>query len=427
MTRPRQQILPCIAGLLLNALLAVSLHAPVAFPRLSDSVHYDDDARAFLQRRSQLEGALLSGIINGSSDDESKAFWDSYQRYLDGEMQRTFPASHNASFRILVVSPVKGTSIAVEGFRYNMRKLMENKAGDTFDFALFHYDNDASEWLKHRWYTNADGPVVLRRIQPLCKAQAWTLIEPDMAKRYDYVWLMDGDLRFDMFSWDLYRTVLASLQPLVSQPAIVPKKPGKRSTDKHKLRMTGRVRGLFPIAREVDRTETMAVLVSTQLWPAMHERMQHSDLSTVWYLNDVWDLAAYMSAVECGHAGVLLVNAAPVRHMNYRDLFDADKVPERDVTCTRGCGGHGENCRALSAVEAQLLRDGLRGVCDIARSPGLSCTSNVSECREQLVERLPSREWVESTDGRVAALKYRCNKATGDWKTRLNDDCEAFE
>lgn len=420
------RMLACIAGLV-NALLAAGLHVPLAQTRLLDALHDDDDTRAFLARRQELEEAFMSDVVNGSSEDEAKEYWASYQRYLDREMQRTFPSSRG-SFRILVVSPVKGTASAVEGFRYNMKKLMANKAGDVFEFALFHYDNDEAEWRKHHWYTDDHGAVVLRHTQPLCKAQAWTLIEPEMAKRYDYVWLMDGDLRFDMFSWDLYRTILASLDPLVSQPAIVPKKPGRRSTDKHKLRMTGRVKGLFPVAREVERTETMAALVSSRLWPAMHERMQHSDLHTVWFLNDVWDLAAHMSTIECGQTGILLVNAAPVRHMNYHDLFDADKVPERSFTCVRGCGEDGANCRPLSRSEAQLLREGAsRGACDVGGSAGLSCSGNVSACREQLAERLPGREWVEAADGKILALKYRCKKATGDWKKRLNDDCEAFE
>lgn len=308
-----------------------------------------------------------------------------------------------------------------------MRALLANKAGDTFEFALFHYDNEESEWMKHHWYSDKQGSVIMRRAQPLCKAEAWTLITPAMAKQYDYIWLIDGDLRLDMFSWDLYRTVLASLDPLVSQPSIVPKKPGRRSTDKHKLRMTGRVHGLFPIAREVERTETMAVLVSSRLWPAMHERMQNSDLHTVWYLNDVWDLAAHSSAMECGRTGVLLVNAAPVRHMNYHDLFDADKVPERNFSCVRGCGENDANCQPLRRSEVSLLRDGLHDLCDLTNSTGLSCTSDVGKCREQLVEHLPSREWVESSDGSILKMKYNCSKATGSWKTRLNDDCEAWE
>mmetsp|Transcript_72193 Transcript_72193/g.223046 ORF Transcript_72193/g.223046 Transcript_72193/m.223046 type:complete len:422 (-) Transcript_72193:14-1279(-) len=410
------------ACLLLNALIAASLRAPSALPAASPQ---DEDA-AFLARREQLEDTFLKGIINGSTDEDAKSYWASYQAYLGRRLQKMYPSTRGP-FRILVVSPVKGSAVAVEGFRYNMKKLAANKAGDAFDFALFHYDDDDSEWKQHHWYSDRDGAVVMRHKQPLCKAQAWTLIMPEMAKQYDYVWLMDGDLRFDMFSWDLYRAVLAGLEPLVSQPSVVAKKPGRRSTDKHKLRMTGRVRGLFPIAREVERTETMAVLVSARLWPAMHERMQHSDLHTVWFLNDVWDMAAHMATIECGHTGVLLVNAAPVRHMNYHDLFDADKVPTRSFSCVRGCGEGGANCRPLSGSEAALLREGLDGACDVKASAGLSCTGEVGECREQLAEKLPSREWVESADGGISAVKYSCKKAAGDWKTRLNDDCEAVE
>lgn len=416
-------MLACLLRLLSCTVLAAALRTPLGAARLSDPA---DHGLALSEREgTDLESSIQS-IVHGDSGKELEGAWASYQADLASGIRRTF-SPDSTRFRVLVVSAVKGTpSSLVDSFRYNMKRLVGNEAGDVFEFALFHYDNHDAEWRKHHWYTAEGGAVVMRRTTPLCKAQAWTLVTPDMAAQYDYIWLMDGDLRLDVFSWDLYRTVLSTLKPLVSQPAVIGKKLGARSTDKHKLRMTGRDKGLFPIAREVERTETMAPLISTRLWPAVYERMQHADLHSVWFLNDVWDMAAHMSEIECGQTGALLVNAAPVRHMDHNDLFEAEKVPERMVTCVRGCGQDGANCRPLSRSEAQLLSDGLRGVCDVRRSPGLACTSNVSSCRDQLWQGLSKREWVES-NGSIRVVKYRCNPAQGSLKKRLLDDCEAIE
>mmetsp|Transcript_99853 Transcript_99853/g.321957 ORF Transcript_99853/g.321957 Transcript_99853/m.321957 type:complete len:239 (+) Transcript_99853:1-717(+) len=234
---------------------------------------------------------------------------------------------------------------------------------------------------------------------------------------------MDGDLRLDLFSWDLYRAVLAALEPLVSQPSVVAKGPGMRSTDKHKLRMTGRIRGLFPVAREVERTETMAPLISTRLWGALRERLQQSDNRTVWYLNDLWDMAAYLSAAECGRAGVLLINASPVRHMDYHDLLEPAKVG-RSFSCLRGCGAAGANCRPLAEAEARLLREGLRGFCDVAGSPHLACGAQLNECYRGLVRGVQRRAWAQADNGTILSSAYVCKHANGSWRSRLEDDCE---
>mmetsp|Transcript_119543 Transcript_119543/g.372460 ORF Transcript_119543/g.372460 Transcript_119543/m.372460 type:complete len:547 (+) Transcript_119543:76-1716(+) len=359
--------------------------------------------------RKMKESYATREVLNSTHNDSVSSLWAGYQEELMSAIQSTYP-HRPGNFQVLVVSPVAGDERSVATFEYNMEKLMGNGAGDIFSFALFHYDANTTLWQRAPWYSGSGSPIVFRDARPLCKGQAWSAITPQMASKYDYVWLMDGDLQLDYFSWDLYRSVLSALDPLVSQPAILARDGGGRSTDIGQLRMVGLERGVFPVAREVNRSEGMAVLLQRRVWPALHERLLGNDPRTIWYASDFWDAVALVAALACGRTGVLLVNAAPVRHLNRHDLLAPGSIGESH-NCTKGCGELDVNCRSVSDAERSLIADGLRDYCPVSPdTPHLDCTSvGMRQCEWGLAAEYKKRQWSVLHAGKVSTLHYRCN------------------
>lgn len=278
--------------------------------------------------------------------------WHALQRVMAEEVM----PSPGGPLRVLVVSPVRNNARTVQDFKDNMRALAAtNSDGDHFDYALFHYEGSDSHWMA--WPGYNDTSIVIKSVGLGCKAQFWAQVSPSRAENYDYIWLLDGDLRLDFFSWDLYRAWLFKLAPLISQPSILPREPGERSSDHEDLRMWQDPEKPFAMALEVNRSEVMAPILSARLWGAVHARLVAGDLRSSWYFSDYWDALALAARNAGGSAGILLVNAAPVRHMNCHDLFSGPSH------CTTGCGHGKANCHAVSAAEASIAARSLRGVC----------------------------------------------------------------
>jgi len=361
----------------------------------------DDRPRMFTMKPNQ--AAQVASVVNGSYRGERR-MWPKYQKKLLKKLTATFGKSQGAPLKVLVVSPMSNTLRAVYDFKFNMDMLRKNKARDIFHYALFHYEGTDSVWQPFEWYSNNSKVVMkeTRQRRTMCKQQAWLLVGPELARRYDYLWLMDGDLRLDFFSWDIYRAVLTALDPLVSQPAVVPRNAGARSTDLPELQMVGQYGKGFPVVREVSRSESMTPVLSARLWPALHARFTLNDQSTVWHTNTVWDIIAQLAAGGCGKPSVLLVNAAPVRHMDCHDLF-AHK-------CTRGCGTEQANCRPFVESEKRLIQNVTRDYCTIdTQSPALDC-GHIMDCKETVSAKLSLRQWVDHKEREIIeAVRYSCN------------------
>ncbi|CAE8654789.1 unnamed protein product [Polarella glacialis] len=199
--------------------------------------------------------SLRVRIASGEYTEELVSQWAEYQEKMLNKLSPTGPAK---ILRVLVLSPVSGRVEAVDNFDYNMAKLKNNRQGDVFHFALHHYDNNLTEWLRRPWYFSE--ALVAKSTGPLCKAYTWKTVSVEMAQGYDYIWLMDGDMHLGYFSWDVYRMSLLMLDPLFSQPAIIPRAVGHRASDHHKLNMLSRWgddNDTFPIMLEVDDIEVM--------------------------------------------------------------------------------------------------------------------------------------------------------------------------
>lgn len=333
-------------------------------------------------------------IVAGASDGSNMLErWHSFQRNI----VRNVGQLPNRSLRVLIASPVRNTAQAVRDLEDNWKALnAAGSTGDRFDFALFHYEENNSHWLAWPGYSQPN--FVYKRVRSGCKLQHWARVTPRMVQGYDYLWLLDGDLRLDFFSWDLYRSALLKFEPLVSQPSILPRFSGERASDIPVLNMVQGRGQDFLWAMEVQRTEVMAPMLSTKLWPMVHKRILASDQHTAWYTNTYWDILALAAHLVCDKpTGILLVNAAPVRHMNCHDLF-------RGTTCYTECGAGFANCHAIAESDASMTGD----ICpetnlgalitsgDCAKGAARGTKPDVRYCAESFASRVgsTSRGWL---------------------------------
>jgi hypothetical protein len=369
-------------------------------------------------------GMIWSG---DNSSEEAIAAWAEYQAQMVSYLNTQFwQGKPNSSLRVLVINPVQNSNASVDNFIRNYRKLKNNSFGDVFHFALFFYQGHHALFEKqHEWLKPKDsGPVVFSSRKQLCKAEAWYEITPDMAAKYDYLWLIDGDLGLDLFSWDLYRTVLVNMEPLISQPSVVPKGRGLRSSDLVGLNMKywGRINNMLPIYIEIGRTEIMCTMVSSQLWPSFYNRLEHTDRLSAWFTSDFWDFAALLSKVDCGRPAPLLVNAAPVRHLNFHDLFHSGR-------CSKFCGSDGSNCKNPSDMEMSLLKEnwdtdsytcGKLSGADL-QSLEATCASDfqMRGCRTYLAQSVPNYTMLVYNGTEAQLLPFVCQGKWPDMMTLI--------
>lgn len=320
----------------------------------------------------------LHSVVHGSYSKDVVSAWGEYQVKMLRAMHDK-PLT-NRSFKVLVVSSVTDTDTAVDNFEANLKKLKKNRANDTFEFALNHHDSSNELWKKHSWYTNETGPIVVKKKKHGCKVEFWGQIEPKLAQKYDYVWLLDEDMRLDFFSWDLYRHFLATLDPLVTQPSIVSREKGGRSTNKVWLRMEGPNDGTFGVAHEIDRTEVQAPILSSRIWEPINMRLKAGDLKSEKYVADFWDMAAVLSKIQCQKPNALLINGSPLRHMNYKT----------QTTQKSDCLGVSSkaNNRPLSKPEGLNLLESLKTYCGFTEQSKTHCLKKetLRQCRMRLNE-----------------------------------------
>lgn len=364
------------------------------------------------------DGFLRQVWLGDKLSDQASAMWAEYQAQIVSHLNWEFWHGHrDVSLRVLVVNPVQNSHKALDNFVRNYQKLQNNSFGDVFHFALFFYQGSNDKFTEHDWYHDPDGPVVFASTAQTCKAEAWYLITPELAAKYDYLWLLDGDLGMDLFSWDLYRTVLVNMEPLVSQPSVVPKGLDLRSSDLEGLNMWHweTLNGMLPVYIEISRTEIMCTVVSSQLWPSFHDRLEHTDRLSAWYTSDFWDFVATLSRVDCGRPAPLLVNAAPVRHLDFHDLF------HNGSRCSKHCGSDESNCRNPSGRQMELVKDNWNtssytcGRGDL-RSIETTCAAyfRMRGCRSYLAQSVENYTMLLYNGSRASTWAFTCHASWPD-------------
>jgi len=258
----------------------------------------------------------------------------------------------NISYKILLVDVVQDAEPALDNLIFNVQRIQDNIFGDTVDVALFHHDDSDTHFKAN--LSQIPAKVVLTGMGHLCKMQAWIKVTPEIASKYDYVWFIDADLRLEDFSWNLYHRVLSTMQPLVSQPSVLPALPGMRSTDIEELRMMDMQMERFPIAFTVSRTEIQTPIISRKLWSLVHHRLEKNNLHSGWFIDTFWDFVAGHASRKCGTPNMLLVNGSPVRHFNWHDLIEG---PNRCIKASP------QNDRPVSPDDFMQINAFLKDLC----------------------------------------------------------------
>jgi len=285
--------------------------------------------------------------------------WDEYQAALARDIS-TGPGK--GQLKVLVVTAVADHPREAMLLEDSLKRLVATSPGqgDVFHWALFHHDNSTYYWDNFTFTNparNGENVVVFNHVGPGCKAQNWNRLPQELTDQYDYIWLMDSDLRLDFFRWDLYRAVLTKLNPLVSQPSILPPFGGGMSTAIKYLPIHSSCGEGFPVAMELPRSEVQAILISTKIWPAVRTRMRNGPLTTVWFMDAYWDAIAQIAKdSSCGQVAPVLVNAAPVWHQHWKTL--GTQVSSNCPTWK----GAGAAQREVSSDEFEEVKAALLGI-----------------------------------------------------------------
>jgi len=184
---------------------------------------------------------------------------------------------------------------------------------------------------------------------------------------YDYIWLMDEDLELDLFNWDVYREVLLAWHPLFSQPAVVPKAPGGRSTDWPELDMArwrNTNQNEFHIAEEaIPGPEVMTPIISASMWPLLFYRFRGNDQSSVWHLDEYFYTVSMLLNAVCATTASVVVQGSPLTHLDFRTL--RTRSEDSFSVCSKNSSTSQLNARGISRDELILMQQGLHDTCDI--------------------------------------------------------------
>jgi hypothetical protein len=332
---------------------------------------YDQPAlrAAWAELQESLEQAMMAWL------------WEEDQMYhrdvAESRMGLTVSPYRHKTFRVLIASYVEDSEEAADRLQRNLERLQDTRFNDTFEVAMFLYDGTDKNFRDRPWYADPDGLVVMRETQKLCKAEALYLITPDLASNYSHIWLLDGGLSLDMFSWSLYHTILAGLEPLVSLPAILPRTPEAGAPGLTGLDMSywadnvwnNISRSAMAVTVDAARSDASCTVLASQLWPLVYNRLALSDRSSDEYLSDAWDVAA-MSSPYCFNRLtplITLVVASPVRVMS--------PTAGPDGQCNRGCGDEDASCLTLSPHQWNLT---FQGINESVRWKDVDCLRNTT-------------------------------------------------
>eukprot|EP00927_Polykrikos_kofoidii_P050088 TRINITY_DN4402_c0_g2_i1.p1 TRINITY_DN4402_c0_g2~~TRINITY_DN4402_c0_g2_i1.p1 ORF type:complete len:608 (-),score=66.67 TRINITY_DN4402_c0_g2_i1:23-1846(-) len=245
---------------------------------------------------------------------------------------------------ILIVQALKFASL--ELFISNLH-YVGGLTATTIKWAHFYYDSRAEDWNNIGWYRN-DPDIIVRKNIPrgTCEYVHFSMLEPGVASLFDYVWLLDEDVDLRYMNFNLYHLVLKSLSPVVSQPSVLLGAVGGKSSLLPGIPTRLAVNNHFVVAAENELSEVMTPFISTKIWPALRQWMSRKTSICDSDVSMFWDVGAMLKKLYCKSAGTLIVNAAPVSHIDCRSNTDAGK-------CWHNCGD--DMAKPMNQEEARLL------------------------------------------------------------------------
>jgi len=176
-------------------------------------------------------------------------------------------------------------------------------------FAISHFDANMDLWQAQGW--NDSPRIVYRSCDRGTKVHQWKKLLPSIVERYDYVWLCDCDLGFELIDFSVVNQVLAFNGVWFCQPSIVGKTPDTRSTDVAHLRYDP----TKPIVEWIcNRSEVQAPIMRTKAWGLVHEQICLMDDRSDWGIDAFWD-----DVFNHSHRPFPLIHS-PLVHYDFRNV-----------------------------------------------------------------------------------------------------------
>jgi len=175
---------------------------------------------------------------------------------------------YNKKIKILYIIGVENSTRNVSLMRKNYNVL---KNFNDITWCFNHFDGSNQLWKKEPWYNNMK---CIKNVGVGSKIIQWLKITPKIANEYDYLWFSDGDMGLEHFDWTKYRSMLINLNPILSQPGILPSLSG-RASDHHWLCQTSVNKNTIKISDK--NIEIMTPFISTKIWSLVYEKMLLTD------------------------------------------------------------------------------------------------------------------------------------------------------
>ena len=145
-----------------------------------------------------------------------------------------------------------------------------------------------------------------------------TAIENKFNTKFDFIWLIDNDMLLETFNFDAFITMSyrSSFDHLITQPAIIPRYEGGRSTDWEILRQQTNL-----AAHSSGIIEIMVPMFAMKTWkiiqPLMKEQYMSlgGDLQSDWG-PDLWWCQYVSRELNDGEGGCVVVDYTPLVHIN---------------------------------------------------------------------------------------------------------------
>ena len=211
----------------------------------------------------------------------------------------------NNNPKVLYIVGVENSIRNVDLMRNNF-KIIGNI--NDIQWCFLHVDGNNSLWKKENWYNNI--PNKYKFIGKGCKMEQWKKIKPSFVKNYDYLWFSDGDIGLEKFNWKIYKKMLITYKPLLSQPSMLPKFKGGRGSD-HKYLNWRKDKTI----QKIHHIEIGTPFISTKIWPIIYEKIKLTDRRSVWETEKFFNKVSK----DCGK-DKYLNHLSPVIHYDFKNL-----------------------------------------------------------------------------------------------------------
>ena len=184
-----------------------------------------------------------------------------------------------------------------------------------------HFDGTNKEWKKKSWYNKLN---CLKNIGIGSKITQWKKITPNIAKKYNYLWFLDGDMGLEKFNWKYYYNMLLRINPILSQPGISASSKNGRASDWPHLCCTNENFNTIQKTHRGNAIENQSPFINTIIWPLIYEKMALTNVKSD------WEVCFFYNKIADDLDSIKLVNFfSPVVHHDFRNLNKIKSVDSK--------------------------------------------------------------------------------------------------